>query len=145
MIKNFMVIVLAMTIIGCSQTTVTQVDPKPSLPNSQLGNEVTRICFASSINGWKEFNGERHSIILTKGVKDEYKLELSGFCDVTKAMSNIATRTRGSSCLTRGDEIIVSDGFSGVDRCFIKKMYKWQSETLEDTESESSDSSAESK
>jgi hypothetical protein len=145
MIKNFMVIVLAMTIIGCSQTTVTQVDPKPSLPNSQLGNEVTRICFASSINGWKEFKGERHSIILSKGVKDEYKLELSGFCDVTKAMSNIATRTRGSSCLTRGDEIIVSDGFSGVDRCFIKKMYKWQSETLEDTESESSDSSAESK
>ena len=140
-----MVIVLAMTIIGCSQTTVTQVDPKPSLPNSQLGNEVTRICFASSINGWKEFKGERHSIILSKGVKDEYKLELSGFCDVTKAMSNIATRTRGSSCLTRGDEIIVSDGFSGVDRCFIKKMYKWQSETLEDTESESSDSSAESK
>ena len=86
-----------------------------------------------------------YSIILTKGVKDEYKLELSGFCDVTKAMSNIATRTRGSSCLTRGDEIIVSDGFSGVDRCFIKKMYKWQAETLEDTESESSDSSAESK
>jgi hypothetical protein len=145
MIRNFMVIVLAMTIIGCSQTTVTQVDPKPSLPNSQLGNEVTRICFASSINGWKEFKGERHSIILSKGVKDEYKLELSGFCDVTKAMSNIATRTRGSSCLTRGDEIIVSDGFSGVDRCFIKKMYKWQAETLEDTESESSDSSAESK
>ena len=145
MIRNFMIIVLAMTIIGCSQTTVTQVDPKPSLPNSQLGNEVTRICFASSINGWKEFKGERHSIILSKGVKDEYKLELSGFCDVTKAMSNIATRTRGSSCLTRGDEIIVSDGFSGVDRCFIKKMYKWQSETLEDTESESSDSSAESK
>ena len=145
MIRNFMIIVLAMTIIGCSQTTVTQVDPKPSLPNSQLGNEVTRICFASSINGWKEFKGERHSIILSKGVKDEYKLELSGFCDVTKAMSNIATRTRGSSCLTRGDEIIVSDGFSGVDRCFIKKMYKWQSETLKDTESESSDSSAESK
>jgi len=145
MIRNFMIIVLAMTIIGCSQTTVTQVDPKPNLPNSQLGNEVKRICFASSINGWKEFNGERHSIILTKGVKDEYKLELSGFCDVTKAMSNIATRTRGSSCLTRGDEIIVSDGFSGVDRCFIKKMYKWQAETLEDTESESSDSSAESK
>ena len=145
MIRNFMVIVLAMTIIGCSQTTVTQVDPKPSLPNSQLGNEVTRICFASSINGWKEFKGERHSIILSKGVKDEYKLELSGFCDVTKAMSNIATRTRGSSCLTRGDEIIVSDGFSGVDRCFIKKMYKWQSENLEDTESERSDSSAESR
>ena len=145
MIRNFMGIVVAMTIISCSQTTVTQVDPKPSLPNSQLGNEVTRICFASSINGWKEFKGERHSIILSKGVKDEYKLELSGFCDVTKAMSNIATRTRGSSCLTRGDEIIVSDGFSGVDRCFIKKMYKWQAETLEDTESESSDSSAESK
>ena len=145
MIRNFAIIFAAMTFFGCTQTTITEVDPQPTLPNSRLGDEVKRICFASSINGWKEFHGDRHSIILTKGVRDEYKLELSGFCDVTKAMSNIATRTRGSSCLTRGDEIIVSDGFSGVDRCFIKKMYKWQAETLEDTESERSDSSAESK
>ena len=145
MIRNFAIIFAVMTFFGCTQTTITEVDPQPTLPNSRLGDEVKRICFASSINGWKEFHGDRHSIILTKGVRDEYKLELSGFCDVTKAMSNIATRTRGSSCLTRGDEIIVSDGFSGVGRCFIKKMYKWQSENLEDTESERSDSSAESK
>jgi hypothetical protein len=42
-------------------------------------------------------------------------------------MMNIATRTRGSSCLTRGDEVIVATGFSGVNRCFIKKIYLWDS------------------
>ena len=54
-------------------------------------------------------------------------------------MMNIATRTRGSSCLTRGDEIIVTDGFSGVDRCFIKRIYQWDSSLLEESE-ESADS-----
>ena len=92
MIRNFAIIFAAMTFFGCTQTTITEVDPQPTLPNSRLGDEVKRICFASSINGWKEFHGDRHSIILTKGVRDEYKLELSGFCDVTKAMSNIATK-----------------------------------------------------
>ncbi|HIG66417.1 MAG TPA: hypothetical protein EYQ44_01080 [Porticoccaceae bacterium] len=143
MIRNFMVIFAAMAVIGCTQTTVTEVDPQPTLPNSRLGDEVKQICFARSINGWKEFNGERHSVILTKGVKDEYKLELSGFCDISRGASSIATRTRGSSCLSRGDEIIVSDGFSGVERCFIKKIYKWQAEMPKETKTEDGDSTTE--
>jgi hypothetical protein len=144
MIRNFGVIFAAMTVIGCTQTTVTEIDPQPTLPNSRQGDEVKQICFASSINGWKEFKGERHSVILTKGVRDEYKLELSGTCDISKGMNSIATRTRGSSCLSRGDEIIVSDGFSGTERCFIKKIYNWKAENSEETEGEGADSTAES-
>jgi hypothetical protein len=144
MMRNFGVIFAAMAVIGCTQTTMTEVDPHPTLPDSRLGDEVRQICFASSINGWKEFNGERRSVILTKGVKDEYKLELSGICDISQGMNSIATRTRGSSCLSRGDEIIVSNGFSGVDRCFIKKIYKWKAETPEETPTEDRDSTEES-
>jgi hypothetical protein len=144
MMRNFGVIFAAMAIIGCTQTTMTEVDPHPTLPDSRLGDEVRQICFASSINGWKEFNGERRSVILTKGVKDEYKLELSGICDISQGMNSIATRTRGSSCLSRGDEIIVSNGFSGVDRCFIKKIYQWKAETPEETPTEDRDSTEES-
>jgi hypothetical protein len=96
------------------------------------GDAVKQICFARSINGWRELKGQRHSVILTKGIKDEYKLDLSGVCDVSNSMNNIATRTRGSSCLTRGDEIIVSNGFSGTDRCLIKKIYRWDSSLLEE-------------
>ncbi len=89
------------------------------------GEEVKQICFASSINGWREVDGERSSVILTKGVSEEYKLDLSGICDLTYAFNSIATRTRGSSCLTRGDDIIFNDGLSGINRCIIKKIYTW--------------------
>ena len=89
------------------------------------GEEVRQICFASSINGWREVDGERSSVILTKGVSEEYKLDLSGICDLTYAFNSIATRTRGSSCLTRGDDIIFNDGLSGINRCMIKKIYTW--------------------
>ena len=93
--------------------------------NPRQGEEVRQICFASSINGWREVDGERSSVILTKGVSEEYKLDLSGICDLTYAFNSIATRTRGSSCLTRGDDIIFNDGLRGINRCMIKKIYTW--------------------
>ena len=93
--------------------------------NPRQGEEVRQICFASSINGWREVDGERSSVILTKGMSEEYKLDLSGICDLTYAFNSIATRTRGSSCLTRGDDIIFNDGLSGINRCMIKKIYTW--------------------
>ena len=93
--------------------------------NPRQGEEVRQICFASSINGWREVDGERSSVILTKGVSEEYKLDLSGICDLTYAFNSIATRTHGSSCLTRGDDIIFNDGLSGINRCMIKKIYTW--------------------
>ena len=98
------------------------------------GEEVKQICFASSINGWREVDGERSSVILTKGVSEEYKLDLSGICDLTYAFNSIATRTRGSSCLTRGDEVVFDDGLSGINRCMIKKIYTWN--PVEEAEAE---------
>ena len=106
-------------------TTVAVENNKEVQINPRQGEEVKQICFASSINGWREVDGERSSVILTKGVSEEYKLDLSGICDLTYAFNSIATRTRGSSCLTRGDDIIFNDGLSGVNRCMIKKIYTW--------------------
>jgi hypothetical protein len=106
-------------------TNVAVENNKEAEINPRQGEEVKQICFASSINGWREVDGERSSVILTKGVSEEYKLDLSGICDLTYAFNSIATRTRGSSCLTRGDDIIFNDGLSGVNRCMIKKIYTW--------------------
>ena len=106
-------------------TNVAVENNKEVQINPRQGEEVKQICFASSINGWREVDGERSSVILTKGVSEEYKLDLSGICDLTYAFNSIATRTRGSSCLTRGDDIIFNDGLSGINRCMIKKIYKW--------------------
>jgi hypothetical protein len=104
--------------------------------NPRQGEEVRQICFASSINGWREVDGERSSIILTKGVSKEYKLDLSGICDLTYAFNSIATRTRGSSCLTRGDDIIFNDSLSGINRCMVKKIYKWNPAEVTETDTD---------
>jgi len=104
--------------------------------NPRQGEEVRQICFASSINGWREVDGERSSIILTKGVSKEYKLDLSGICDLTYAFNSIATRTRGSSCLTRGDDIIFNDSLSGINRCMVKKIYKWNPAEVIETDTD---------
>ena len=106
MISKLIPLSILLLIASCASTVVT--DSEPELVDVRQGEQVKQICFASSINGWREVEGQRHSVILTKGVRDEYKLDLSGVCDVSNAMMNIATRTRGSSCLTRGDEIIVT-------------------------------------
>lgn len=132
MINKLISIALLLLVASCASTVAK--DPEPQLVDVRQGETVSQICFASSINGWREVKGQRHSVILTKGVRDEYKLDLSGVCDVSNAMMSIATRTRGSSCLTRGDEIIVTNGFSGADRCLIKKIYRWDSSLLETTD-----------
>ena len=100
MINKLIPIALLLLIASCASTVAK--DPEPQLVDVRQGETVKQICFASSINGWREVKGQRHSVILTKGVRDEYKLDLSGVCDVSNAMMSIATRTRGSSCALRG-------------------------------------------
>ena len=58
------------------------------------GEPVKKICFASAINGWREIAGERHAVIVSKGVKEEYKLELFGVCDVSQAINSLGVSTR---------------------------------------------------
>ena len=123
MTRHLITLSLMGLLSACTNVAVENI--KEVEINPRQGEEVKQICFASSINGWREVDGERSSVILTKGVSEEYKLDLSGICDLTYAFNSIATRTRGSSCLTRGDDIIFNDGLSGVNRCMIKKIYTW--------------------
>ena len=123
MTRQLLTISMLMFLSSCTNAPV-EINQEVQI-NPRQGEEVKQICFASSINGWREVDGERSSVILTKGVSEEYKLDLSGICDLTYAFNSIATRTRGSSCLTRGDDIIFNNGLSGMNRCMIKKIYKW--------------------
>ena len=123
MTRQLLTISMLVFLLSCTNAPV-EINQEVQI-NPRQGEEVRQICFASSINGWREVDGERSSVILTKGVSEEYKLDLSGICDLTYAFNSIATRTRGSSCLTRGDDIIFTDGLSSINRCMIKKIYKW--------------------
>ena len=45
-------------------------------PDPRQGKEVRQICFNQQIRNWRD--NDRKSIIVEKGVHDEYKLELDG-------------------------------------------------------------------
>ncbi len=91
---------------------------------ARQGEEVDRVCFARSINGWRSLG--RRSILIEKGVNDWYKLDLIGTCDPQWAFDAIAIRTRpaGASCLRRGDRIDTPDR-SVSGSCAITKIYRW--------------------
>jgi len=91
-------------------------------PDPRQGQEVKQICFASQIRNWRE-NGSK-SVIVEKGMHDEYKLDLVGACQPDQAFMNIGFQRRGGgSCLSWGDELVTDAHFDGS--CMISKIYKW--------------------
>ena len=102
------------------------VDPR-------LGEETNRICFASTINGWRSVKGEDDVVLLERGVNDWYRVELSGGCDerILRSALAIGIDSRpGGGCVTRGDTIIVEDSPGFSRRCMITRIYKWDEDAV---------------
>ena len=99
----------------------------------RIGDEVRRICFASNIDGFRFSDDHRDAVLLEARVNDWYFVELLGGCRGSglRFAQAIAIETRGSSCLSRGDRLIFSDGlrFDARDahqrRCLVGKIYEW--------------------
>lgn len=93
----------------------------------RLGEQVSNICFSSSIDGFSL--NERETVVLREGSR-EYMVEVLGTClELDSAMTiGIDART---SCLSKGDHLIVSSSFTGngagigPQRCMIKDIYAW--------------------
>ena len=85
--------------------------------DARLGEEVDRICFASSISGFHDATDD--TVVISKGF----------ILDQAQQLAVDAT----TSCLTRGDHIIASDSIAGfhddsgfgVQRCRVKSLHKW--------------------
>jgi hypothetical protein len=106
-------------LIACSTPAPTNVEAKP---DPRQGKEVKQICFSQEIRNWRD-NG-RTSIIVEKGARDEYKLDLVGACNPDQAFLNVAFKSRGGgSCLTWGDQLLTDSHFGGS--CIISKIYEW--------------------
>ncbi|PQA86178.1 DUF6491 family protein [Hyphococcus luteus] len=86
------------------------------------GEEVSRICFARTINSWRPLGDD--AVLIEQGVNDWYQLSLSGACKPEWAFDAIALKTRGSSCITKGDKISTPDSITGGP-CFITDMHEW--------------------
>lgn len=107
----------------------------------RLGEKVDRICFASTINGWRSVKGEDDTVLLERGVNDWYKVNLAGGCDehlFRSALTIGIDSHPGGGCVTRGDVIIVKDSPGFTRRCMIHSIYKWDEDAaMEDEEQDS--------
>lgn len=103
----------------------------------RLGPEVDRICFQRSISGWRTIDGDDDGIILTRSVRDDYRVEYTGGCrssDFRFAQTiGIAGRPSGG-CLTRGDRLLVEGPGDFVNRCLITQINEWNDDAAEEDE-----------
>jgi hypothetical protein len=111
----------AFLIGACSTPAATDIaDAKP---DPRQGKEVRQICFNQQIRNWRE--NDRKSVIVEKGVRDEYKLDLIGACEPQDAFTSIGlvSRVGGGSCLSSGDKLVTDSRFDGS--CSIRRIYEW--------------------
>ena len=66
-------------------------------------------------------------MIIEKGFKEEYKLDLIGVCNPNDAFTSIGLISRfgGGNCLSTGDKLVTDDRFSGGGPCSIQRIYEW--------------------
>jgi Family of unknown function (DUF6491) len=95
----------------------------------RLGEEVDRICFASTIDGFG--NTTRDTFTVREG-RDHYLIEVMGSCAPLDGAMRIGLDATGS-CLGRHDAVIVSDSIAdfgdpapfSTQRCLVKSLHKW--------------------
>jgi hypothetical protein len=106
---------------GCSTASTEKAEAKP---DPRQGAEVRNVCFSSQIRNWRAL--DNRSVIVEKGLKDEYKLELIGTCQPRDAFTSIGlvSRVGGGSCLEEGDRLI-TDARYDDGSCSILRIYEW--------------------
>ena len=125
-LRGFLLCTAALTISACATATDTQEEMAEIDP--RIGEEVDRICFSKSISGWNTVKGDRDAVILTRGVRERYRVEYSGVCNHSdfRSANSIGIDSRGSgSCISRGDSLLVRTIGDRVSRCFITQINRW--------------------
>lgn len=96
----------------------------------RLGEKTDRACFASTIDNFK-MAGDR-TVVLESSRSRQHLVEVTGACPQLRRAQTIGVDSR-TSCVTRGDSLIVSDsafglkhsGGLGPQRCLIKGIHEW--------------------
>lgn len=128
--------------------TGDETDKKDPLDDPRVGEEVRQLCFAGSINGFSEWDGD-NGLILRKGVNDRFLVTFIASCPPADNAMRVGVDPRSGSCLRRGDRLIVSstlfpdrnDTVFDTQRCTIGAIYQWnedatEEETAKDSETE---------
>lgn len=130
--QTLLVSALALSsITACASTEAGEREPRGIAAyanDPRLGEQVNKICFAHSIDG---FNGlDERTVILSDGPRKKYIAETFGPCHDLDYAWEIALSSH-SSCLRDNDKLIITRG-AGVPNsdpitrtCYIKNIYKW--------------------
>ncbi len=118
-------------IAACSTPAATTQSAEAKTPDPRLGPEVRQVCFQSQIKNWRTDKKDRRAVIVEKGMKQEYKLDLVGTCAPEDAFTSIGLVSRfgGGSCLTPGDRLITDARYNDGD-CSIHRIYEWHEDAL---------------
>ncbi|RAN34290.1 DUF6491 family protein [Hyphomonas pacifica] len=117
---------------ACASTPAGEETPRgvaKYADDPRLGEEVDRICFASSIDSFG--NNTRDTLTVREG-RDHYLIEVMGVCTNLDDAMRIGLDSTGS-CLRDMDAIIVSTQIMGgrdgspfdTQRCTVKSIHKW--------------------
>jgi hypothetical protein len=111
-------------LISACSTPAATTETADAKPDPRQGKEVSQVCFNQQIRNWRE--NDRKSVIIEKGLKEEYKLELIGTCQPDQAFTTIGliSRVGGGTCLSDGDRLITDARFNDGP-CSIRRIYEW--------------------
>ena len=114
----------ALLAAACQSPDTTHEKVAAKKPDPRQGKEVSQVCFSQQIRNWRE--NDSRSVIIEKGFKQEYKLDLIGTCQPSDAFTSIGLISRfgGGSCLSNGDRL-VTDARFGDGPCTIQRIYEW--------------------
>lgn len=107
--------------------------------DSRLGEEVSRMCFASSIDSFSSNTDD--TVVLELSPNKSFLVDVGRGCFNLDSAQSIAVNSSGG-CVTRGDRLIVSDSAFGLSdasgigpsRCLIRKMYEWNENAAKQTD-----------
>lgn len=105
----------------------------------RLGEEVRRMCFASSVDSFSDNTDD--TVVLEISPNKSYLVEVGGGCYNLDSAQSVALDV-ATGCATKGDRLIVSDSAFGLQqssgigpsRCLIKGIYEWHEDAVEDAQ-----------
>ena len=111
--------------LAAASCTTPSPNPAEVISDPRQGKEESEVCFTNQIRNWR--TNDVSSVIVEKGLKEEYKLDLAGDCHPEHAFSSIGliSRVGGGLCLSTGDRL-VTDAHHDHGACTILRIYEWR-------------------
>lgn len=130
--------VAAALLAGCTSTGEETAEVENWKEDARLGEQVDRICFKDNIDNFR--SATRNTVIVERGVNDEYLIETFSSCFDLKNANSLSFDTFGaSSCLSKGDSIKAYSSAFGPSEtdfpsvnCPIRAIYEWNEDAAED-------------